>query len=422
MISRAATLTAAGLVAFLGACTFGSTPSPSATASAPTGSQSPFPASPSASTSPAASTTVAPSPTTAANPDAGRRWARLPADPVFRNATVVGLTVIGSRIVATGSAVNQNPRSLDGAMWESLDGRSWKRTTQRPGFEDTTVTHLARKADGTFLALGLNCALESECAGVRTWTSPDGVRWTPVVSNFPVAASVTVIPGGPGWIAVGTESEPDGFAGAWTSANGWTWQRAAGIERVQVVIRGLVATRAGFVAYGSALTGPGTEPAVWTSRDGARWSRVPRQSAPTGLRGEALALKDGLLVAFARTGSGLEIWTSQDGTKWQLRPGASAPFALNGLRQIRIGTVINGGPGMIVFGSAETLSGLEPIGVWLSADGIRWQAAQDVTAFQNAEPVEAAAQMGTEVYAAGRLSCTTDPCVMQSTLWVSPPR
>jgi hypothetical protein len=331
--------------------------------------------------------------------------------------------MIGSRIVATGSAVNQNPRALDGAMWESVDGRSWTRTTPRAGFEDTTVTHLARKADGTFLALGLNCALESECAGVRTWTSPDGVRWTPVVSNFPVAASVNVLPGGPGWIAFGTEAEPDGFAAAWTSANGWTWQRAAGVERVQVVIRDLVATRTGFVAYGTASAPSfSTEPAVWTSRDGARWSRVPRQSAPTGLRGEALALKDGLLVAFARTGSGVEIWTSQDGTRWQHRPGASAPFAVNGLRQIRIGTVINGGPGLIAFGSAETSSGLEPIGVWLSADGVRWQAAQDVTAFQNAEPVEAAAQIGREVYAAGRQSCTTDPCVMQATLWVSPPR
>jgi hypothetical protein len=335
----------------------------------------------------------------------------------------VGLTVIGSRIVATGSAVNQNPRALDGAMWESLDGRTWRRTTERAGFEDTTVTHIAQKADGTFLALGLNCALESECAGVRTWTSPDGVRWTPVVSNFPVAASVRVIPGGPGWIAVGTEAEPDGIAAAWTSSNGWTWQRAAGIERVQVVIRGLGAIRGGFVAYGTASAGPlRSEPAVWTSRDGARWTRVPRQSAPTGNGGEALALKDGVLIAFARTGSGLEIWTSQDGISWRHRAGASAPFVVSGSRQIRIGTVINGGPGVIAIGSAESLSGAEPIGVWLSADGIRWQAAQDVSAFQNAEVLDAAAQFRSEVYVAGRVSCTTDPCVMQATLWVSPPR
>jgi hypothetical protein len=335
----------------------------------------------------------------------------------------VELTVIGSRLVATGSTVNQNPQTLDGAMWESLDGRSWRRTTQRPGFEDTTVTNLLQKADGTFLALGMNCALESECAGVRTWTSPDGVRWTPVVSNFPETASVHVIPGGPGWIAVGTETEPDGFAGAWTSSNGWTWQRAAGMERLQVTIRGLLATPRGFVAYGTA-SAPRftTEPAVWTSRDGARWSRVPRQSAPTGLGGEALALKNGQLIAFARTGNGLEIWTSQDGVTWRHRAGASAPFAVNGSRQIRIGTVINGGPGVIAFGSAESLSGPEPIGVWLSADGVRWQAAQDVTAFQNAELFNATAQFGSEVYATGRLSCTTDPCVMQTALWVSPPR
>jgi hypothetical protein len=368
------------------------------------------------------SRTAAPSPTAAANPDAGRRWARLPADAAFRNATIVDLTTIGSRLIATGSAVTPNQQALEGAIWESLDGRSWRRTTARAGFEDTTVNHLLQRADGTFLALGMNCALQSECAGVRTWTSPDGTRWTPVVSNFPETASVRVIPGGPGWIAVGSETEPDGFAGAWTSSNGWTWQRAVGMERVPVTISGLVATRAGFVAYGTAAIGSTAEAAVWTSRDGSRWSRVPRQSAPSGLGGEALGQKGDLLVGFVRTVAGLEIWTSQDGSTWRHRERANAPFVLDGLRSVRISRVISGGPGLIAFGRAEVATRFEPIGVWLSADGIAWRAAPDVTAFQSAEPVEAAAQVGSEVYAAGRLSCTTDPCVMQATLWVSPPR
>ena len=375
------------------------------------------------SASPTASPTAAqPSPTSTAAADAGRRWARLPASQTFTNTTVVALAEYGSSLLATGSVVTPAQRRLDGAIWRSADGRSWTRVTGRSGFDNSAVTQIAQRPGGPLLALGSNCAFESECAGVITWTSQDGIRWSRVDSNFPDGASVRVVGGGPGWIAVGTESEPDGFAAAWTATNTRDWKRASGMQRIQVTMRGLVAAPSAFVAYGTAAAGTATEPAVWTSRDGTAWTRVPRAAAPTGLSGEAIALHGNLLVALARTARGLEVWTSTDGASWRHHPGAAAPFAINDLRAIRISRLVNGGPGLVAFGSAEVPSGLEPTGVWVSADGVTWQAAQDVSAFQNAEPVIDAIQYRGELYAVGRQSCSTDPCVMQSVFWISPPR
>jgi hypothetical protein len=186
------------------------------------------------------------------------------------------------------------------------------------------------------------------------------------------------------------------------------------------VIRGLLPIAGGFVAGGSVYPEDRTEPAVWGSADGTAWERVAAAAAPQGLGIEALTELDGLLIAFARTEAGIEVWTSESGETWAIQPDAGAPFAIDGSGEVRISIVAEGGPGLIAFAAAVTPDGGPTLGVWVSADGVTWEAG-DVSAFDREVEVYDAVGFGGGVLAVGRLPCDIETCVTRPTFWISPP-
>lgn len=397
----------------------------SPTAQAPTSGASPVGTSssgswPSASLRPSPSATNATAPAEETDPGQGHEWARLPANPAFSSAQVFGLAEGGASLIASGMVVLTQARRIEGAIWASDDGRTWQRVAGGRGFENAAVASIAKAPDGTLLATGANCYFESECLGPRLWRSNDGLSWTPIESNlFSGMIPSELIPGEPGWIVIGSSSKLDAAPLLWTSVDGQSWAPASGLDREPGHVAGVVVTGSGLVAYGSSHARGQSTAAVWTSDDGSQWTRVPADSAPRGLATTALGIVDGLLIAFVRDETGAELWTSENGLTWEHRQGASPSSVIDGRRPVRIENLIKGGPGLIAFGSADVLPGTEPIGVWVSADGVTWRAAKDSDAFAGAEGVAAAIRHGSQILVVGARSCPTD-CPGKTLFWISP--
>ncbi|MGH2464662.1 MAG: hypothetical protein ACRDGI_04310, partial [Candidatus Limnocylindrales bacterium] len=185
-------------------------------------------------------------------------------------------------------------------------------------------------------------------------------------------------------VAVGSANNGDASAFdavAWTSSDsGATWRRSLVAGASDAAMRDLAATSTGLVAVGvDGHPSGGTQiigirgAAVWTSKDGTRWTRVPTQASFGGAHMDHVVAADSILVATGLdvpTGSGSvapPIWRSSDGLTWTraeplwataLSIGADAP---------------------IWTGSAFVASGTEILGsgryIWTSTDGLGWSVA-----------------------------------------------
>jgi hypothetical protein len=89
----------------------------------------------------------------------------------------------------------------------------------------------------------------------------------------------SVAAGGPGLVAVGTDSSSDdGAAAVWTSVDGITWSRVAHDEAIfggtgRQAMHAVVAGGPGLVAVGTDWPTDDADGMVWTSVDGITWSR-----------------------------------------------------------------------------------------------------------------------------------------------------
>ena len=279
----------------------------------------------------------------------GLTWSAVPDSPALANADGSGNAEMnavlrtGSRFVAVGIAWG-GASGQHGAAWTSTDGVSWQRATLTdPGdsMRDVVVGGPGLVAVGTGVAGPLPRA--------AIWTSPDGSIWTRVADGplFENAMISAVVTGPGGLIAVGSALEP--ATGAlrpmvWTSDDGLAW-RAATIEGEPVpsgppqafegsMMRDVIGLADGWLAVGSDLeirTDGALENAVlWTSRDGAAWTRLPYEPifqggiSSTFEFGAAIAAqRDGEILVLGRTaGPTTTAWFSPP------RAGGSIPSPL----------------------------------------------------------------------------------------------
>ncbi len=209
----------------------------------------------------------------------------------------------------------------------------------------------------------------------------DGPQWM-----FSVTATQS------GLVAVGREGPRDGIVGdmypsadidaaVWTSADGASWTRIPHDDAVfggkyTQQINSVTAGGPGLVAVGFDRSGGDGDGAVWTSVDGVTWSRVPHDEAVLGgfgiqNMGKVTAGGPGL-VAVGWDGSvvGAEaaVWTSVDGVTWSRVPHDEAVF---GGPTSFMNDVTVGGPGLVaVGGEGRRLE--EDAVVWTSVDGLIW--------------------------------------------------
>lgn len=209
------------------------------------------------------------------------------------------------------------------------------------------------------------------------WTSTDGTTWSRVPHDEVVFGSTgvnSVTAGSQGFVAVGTARfgrEPRTPA-VWTSRDGLSWTRVPHNEAVFGIgeMSSVTVGGPGFVAVGSdgSFETMKVTAAVWTSPDGITWSRVPHDDAafrPRGWMSSVVAGGPGL-VARGADGQGPDesrvIWTSPDGVSWSRIPLAGAE-----LDDAEVSSVSAGGPGLVAVGTVG-----DDAAVWTSADGTIW--------------------------------------------------
>lgn len=185
-----------------------------------------------------------------------------------------------------------------------------------------------------------------------------GTEWQIVASASDGASSTTaawaVTAGGPGFVAVGRACRgdpPGGVPECWgspqVSSDGLTWEavpRQAALEIGAYYptsgpgadMIGVAARPDAIVAIGYAVDGASTldaggifRPALWVSRDGRRWERVPHSGIFDRARfSDIAATGDGFVIVGAVYGALAPqgqpprgaIWTSRDGRVWRLVP------------------------------------------------------------------------------------------------------
>jgi len=259
----------------------------------------------------------------------GRAW-RQTADP---GSGVAGLTVGpgGSVVVAgnsqRGSAGTRPHLLVTGAGGRHPVGQSVLAAAATP---DATVNALAN-AGRTQVAVGAAGGTPA------LWLASPGGRWAPADILLPAlwhsGALVSVVHGGPGWLAVGQAGTGAPYrAVVLTSVTGRSWISAPGIGPLIAPGTSLTAAAAGpagYVVAGSTLAGGRPEPAAWFSAGLDTWARASLTG--TGASGRLLAVtaaRSGF-VAVGAAGTSPAVWTSPGGSAWRLRtlprpPGAAS--------------------------------------------------------------------------------------------------
>jgi hypothetical protein len=226
-----------------------------------------------------------------------------------------------------------------------------------PSFADDVSVDRIRAGPEGFIASGhATHPRDAYLLGGVAWLSPDGSTWervdSPVLDGQP---SIKVEPGGPGWVAIGS----DGLAAA--SADGRTWERAddrTGQRQRWRVVQSLTHLKDGSVlVFGYARGRNG----VWRSSDGLRWQELdghlgqPGRAKPRGRPRilDAVSFGDGWIATKSEV-----VLVSRDGHRWREFP---APAQLESIAVV----------GHHIVGLSRDGA---TAGLWSSEDGEAWLA------------------------------------------------
>jgi hypothetical protein len=186
------------------------------------------------------------------------------------------------------------------------------------------------------------------------------------------------------------ENVDSGSAIPWLSADGLQWQQGRSLDMTGISqgaqVEELVEGPAGLLALGRAPgcadDGSGCMPqpatALWTSVDGASWSRVDLRKAFGGAAvGDVSAGPKGYMAVSLSSDAGTAapaVWLSADGQSWRAVSLSAATFQDAYLAS---GTVL--GYGFLVAGRIGSLAGWDggefpstTPAIWWSADGAAW--------------------------------------------------
>ena len=141
------------------------------------------------------------------------------------------------------------------------------------------------------------------------------------------------------------------------------------------VVRGVARGDAGVVAVGYDDSGGELDAAVWVSPDGATWTRIPHDEAIFGGAGSqvmwAVAAGGPGFVAVGSDDSGGDqdaaVWTSSDGASWTRV--THDEIALGGPSWQEMYAVVWTGRGLIAVGASDVAGGADAA-VWASPDGL----------------------------------------------------
>ena len=300
------------------------------------------------------------------------------------NEATLGLAVTTARFGFLLVGLQEPPPRA--AVWRSADGMQWARVAGFPAAEGT-VAVAAAADDQRAVIVG------ADLEGAIAWTSTDGLSWAITGASRALAGPLsatrmtTVVAWHGGFVAGGYSDDPAAgreTAAVWTSPDGAAWTRLpddpafAGAH-----ILGLTVGPKGLVAVGTAqdeVRGPAVS---WTSADGTRWRRSSSQALTAGVMRAVAAGGPGYVaVGLSAADDRAMAWTSADGSAWELAPDSAAfqSYTLP-VRMVSIANV----DGLLVAVGWKSDAGNGSAVAWVSRDGRAWTRAPDIASFSGAE-------------------------------------
>jgi hypothetical protein len=295
--------------------------------------------------------------------DAGRSWRLAPVQAADGSVPPSGQA---PTLVAGGSAgwvaVGQ------GVTFTSSDGQAWVGRPALPAQPGDVVTTLITAGTG-FLAAGQNIPGGKPAAATPVvWLSATGTSWqragagqlglpvpggTRVLGITHAAANGTVI------VLSGTVQTPAGQASAaWRSANGGASWAAVTIPQATgaaATIAGVAPLRDGFVVVRSASVDGVTGALVYTSPDGAAWTRSAQVTTANGAAltiGQVTGGPTGAIIEGSAEGF-IIAFLSADGATWQ----GTDPIGSQAAEQVG-GVALTSGMQAVVAGSSAGAGGV----------------------------------------------------------------
>jgi hypothetical protein len=239
---------------------------------------------------------------------------------------------------------------LGPTVFASRDGQAWGNAVPLKPAGGDPFNFLAEGPKGL---LGVSSTVSCE-TGASTckvsppllWMSANGSAWDQIqdVSALGSDSLIAAAGGGKGYLIAGPKT-------LFYSADGRSWQSTSGIQNL-VRFTSAIADSHGFEVAGVVSASGGQSAAVWTSIDGASWTRTVLGAITTNSEaqihrvGMTLVVSDVVTLA---TGPGTA-WTSVDGKTWTKTDEEHQVFWSDGSRAIAI----------------------SDDGVFVSTDGLSW--------------------------------------------------
>ncbi len=274
---------------------------------------------PPATTTTTSTTTLPVSPTTVPVPTAVSQWSRIDiVGDVPRQGFLSDVTLGGPGLVAVGNECGADCTTISAVVWVSVDGVTWERPEVDPAvFEEGTLLTAVTGGGPGLVAVGLEQTQEGGSAAA-IWVSEDGFNWSqaPAIEEFAEISRVPlgVAASGSRLVAVGSGSDEQGIFGRiWISDDGLAWTLALELPDVELI--NVTAGGPGFLALGSVVNQDGFPVvAVWASEDGISWIQVLQDDEV--FAGQLGAVEAGESGAIVLGGMPETAWVSPDGLTW----------------------------------------------------------------------------------------------------------
>jgi hypothetical protein len=238
---------------------------------------------------------------------------------------------------------------LGPTVFASRDGQAWGNAVALKPAGGDPFNFLAEGPKGL---LGVSSIVGCETGGSTCkvsppllWMSANGSDWDQIqdVSALGSDQLIAAAGGGKGYLIAGLKT-------LFYSADGRSWQSTSAVQNL-VCFTSAIADGDGFAVAGVVSASGGQSAAVWTSIDGASWTRTVLGSIPTDSEAQIHRVGKTLVVSDVvpnPTGPGTA-WTSVDGKTWTKTDEEHAVFWSDGSRAIAVSD-----------------------GVFVSTDGLSW--------------------------------------------------
>jgi hypothetical protein len=280
-------------------------------------------------------------------------------------------------------------------VWLSSDGLSWELLPPDDALARALLTHVVVARDGRYLAFGRieDISGQSDEVLLAVWESADGRSWRRTQLGLPAdLVAVRMVAGNKGYLLVGGRTDLDRYE-LWLSADARIWEVVRELPpttgTVYQDIDAIAAGPEGFVAAGN------REPDVYViaSGDGREWFEAPPISG-LGIVPAIAPLAGDWIMARGQTGP-LPVWFSPNGLDWE----QVATLGSDSDPYRELSSLVSTGDRVFaqltVFAAS---SDGNPVGVWSSSDGTTWEeigAASDLFLAGAASSVDTTVLAGT---------------------------